>query len=118
MSVRMFSAHHIDLSLLDVPSVYNSQSKGNDANSGHDIKHSVWNQGQATQKGIVSGNQIDEVKSHFRTSDAREREQEAIKLWLCKANSMKDDTRAKSCIQEPRKALTHPHSLQPGQMPS
>jgi hypothetical protein len=91
----MLSAQPIDLSLLHVPSVYNPQSKGNDANSGHDIEHSVWSQGQATEIGIVSGNQIDKVKSHFPASDARKREQEVIKLRLCIANTMKDDTSAK-----------------------
>lgn len=76
MSVGMLSAPKIDLSHVHVPSLYNPQSKGKEANSGHRIKHSVWGQGQAREIGIVSSNQIDKVKSHFPAWDAWERERE------------------------------------------
>jgi hypothetical protein len=82
MSVRMPSAPKIGLPFLPVPSLYNPQSKGKDANSGHRIKHSVWSQRQAREIGIVSSNQIDKVESHFPAWDAWEREREGIEFGL------------------------------------
>lgn len=112
MSVWMLSARKNNLPLFPVPSLHGPQSKRNEANGGHDINCFVWSQGQAREIRIVSSNKVDKIKSHFPTWDAGKREREVIELGLWIANTMKDDTSAKSRIQEPWKALTHPYSLQ------